>query len=167
MALPTPSVVPTRNLVSLEMACHLHGHPLRVPPGHLVRPDPITPRICPPTLTFQKGRPTRSTNLRRLCGETSIMPRKTRLLRSRRITDRTGLHHLLIRLAQVGYDRDRPFQMLIIINITPLLRAPQVPTHPLVTPSIPFPRLPKLIFPRSTENGVAFWAPVQVVQYAL
>ena len=152
----------------MAQTCHLHGRPLRPPLDHQARLDPTILRIRPPIPTFQKGRSTRSTYLRRLCGETSIiMPKKTRRLRLRRILDRTGLHHPLIRPAQVGYDHDRPFQMLKV-NITLLLCVPRVPIHPLVsTPLIPSPRLPKPIFPRSTENGVAFWAPVQVVLYGL
>ena len=92
------------------------------------------------------------------------MPRKTRLLRPLRITNQTGLRHL-IRQAQVACDRGPPPPMLII-HIILLLHALQVSIHPVV-PLIPFLRLPKLTSPRSTENGVASLARVQVVQYAL
>jgi hypothetical protein len=140
----------------------LHGHPLSIPPDHQARLDPATPWTCPPTPTFQKGKPTRITYLRHLSGKTSIiMSKKTRLLRRRRI----GLHLPLNRLAQGARDRDRPFPRFIV-HIT-LLRAPQVSVHPLIrSPLILFPGLPKPTYPRSTGNGVASWAPVQVVQCA-
>lgn len=159
-------VVLTRNLASVRMAqtSHPHGNLLSLPPDHRVRLGPTTPWTRPPTPMFQKGRPTRSTYFRRLCGKTSIMPRKTRLIRPLRTTHRTGLRHL-VRQAQVACDRGHLLPMFII-HIILLLHALQVSIHPLV-PLIPFPRLPKLTFPRSTENGVVSLARVQVVQYAL
>lgn len=157
------------SLLPLWMARTPHP-PILLPslPRNLRVPqDRPIPQNRSPTLNYPRGRPTRSTNLRRLCGKTNcLMPKMIKLLKLIRISLPTGHHHPLTPQPLATRDHDHPFQMCLIHII--LRRHALLVTIPLLVhiPSTPFPRPPRPISLRNMANGVASSALVQAVQCA-
>ena len=123
---------------------------LRVPQGR-----PI-PQSRSPTYIYLRGRPTRSTNLRDLCGKTSfLLPRTIKLLKLPRI----GHHHLL---TPVNRNYRYPFQIHIP---RPHALLVSIPPHVHIL-STPFLRPPRRISLKSMANGAASSALAQAVRCA-